>query len=157
MPTVLNTFDTGVASALIDRLRAYLDGLGEEYRCNVVGKDSDEVQRAVLVAVSPTELEEVVYSSGHYRVAVDVTVKVDATEDNEGGAQRHAALSGAVLDALQQSDLATQLNGVTDATGRALCVVQGIVLEQSRLEDVGDWQLRRTYALSLFGFNPANS
>ena len=109
-------------------------------------------QVSPLVVVSPTELEEMVYQSGHYRVAVEVTVKVDM---DSGSGGQFLLLSGAVLDCLQQTDLVAQLNAVQDATGRALCVVQGLVLEQSRLEDVGDRQWRRVYSLNVFGFNPA--
>jgi hypothetical protein len=123
----------------------------------VVEQTSKEVQERRMVQVSATELEEVVYQSGHYRAGLEITVKVDAKEENAGGGQQFKALSSAVLDALQQEDLITQLNAVTDETGRALCVVQGIVLEQSRLEDIGDWMLRRVYSLNVYGFNPGNS
>jgi hypothetical protein len=152
MPLVLNTFDTGVATALQERLRGYLVGLGDECRATVVGQFETEAQVSPLVVVSPTELEEMVYQSGHYRVAVEVTVKVDM---DSGSGGQFLLLSGAVLDCLQQTDLVAQLNAVQDATGRALCVVQGLVLEQSRLEDIGDRQWRRVYSLNVFGFNPA--
>lgn len=154
MPLVLNQFDSGVTTAIVERLRAYLAALGEEYSAKVVEQTSGDVQQAPLVVVSATELEESVYQSGHYRVGLEITVKVDA---NTGGSQQFKALSGAVLDALQQEDLITQLNAVADETGRALCVVQGITLEQSRIEDVGDWLLRRVYSLNAYGFNPGNS
>jgi hypothetical protein len=153
MPLVLNQFDSGATTAIVERLRAYLAALGAEYTADVVTQTSPDTQKLPLVAVSPTELEEMVYGSGHYRAGVEVTVKVDV---NNGGETQFRALSGAVLDALQQTDLVAQLNAVTDETGRALCVVQSLVLEQSRIEDVGDWMLRRVYSLNLYGFNPAN-
>ena len=151
MPLTRSTFDTGVVTALVDRLRAYLDGLGDDCRAKVVAQWEPDVQEMPLVVVSPSEMEEVVYQSGHYRVAVEVMLKVDA---NTGGSESFLRLSGALLDALQQDDLAAQLTAVLDATGRAYCVVQGLVLEQSRLEDVADWQLRRVYSLNLFGCAP---
>jgi hypothetical protein len=157
MPLTLNQFDSGVTTAIVERLRAYLAALGEEYSAKVVEQTSEEVQERRMVQVSATELEESVYQSGHYRAGIEVTVKVDAKEENAGGPAQFKALSAAVLDALQQTDLETQLNAVTDETGRALCVVQGITLEQSRIEDVGDWMLRRTYTLNVYGFNPSNS
>ena len=148
MPLTRSTFDTGVVTALVDRIRAYLEGLGDDCRAKVVAQWEPDVQELPLVVVSCTELEEVVYQSGHYRVALDVTLKANPAMEG------FLSLSGALLDALQQVDLTAQLNAVLDPTGRAYCVVQGIVLEQSRLEDVADWQLRRVYALNLFGHAP---
>lgn len=153
MPTIYNQFDTGASAALVDRLRVYLWALGDSCQVKVVGQSEKQVQEKTLVVVSATELEEVIYQSGHYRAAVEVTVKVDMDTGTE---EQFVALSGGVLDALQQVDLVAQLNAVKDETGRALCVVQGLVLNQSRLEDIGERQWRRVYALDVFGFNPGS-
>jgi hypothetical protein len=152
MPLTFNTFDSGVTTALVDRLRSYLGGLGAEYAGKVVEQTSPDVQSVPLVVVSPTELEEMVYQAAVYRVGLEITVKVDGKL--EGGDVMFKNLSAAVVDCLQQEDLIAQLNAVKDETGRALCIVQGVVLEQSRLEDIGDWLLRRVYSLNVFGCAP---
>jgi hypothetical protein len=151
MPQTLSTFDSGAAEAIVERITAYFEGLDEENRAPVFPQNPDTVKVAPAVIVSQTELEEIVYQSGHYRVGFDITVQVDASN---GGGAVFKALSAATLDALQQSDLVAQLNSVKDETGRALCVVQGIVLEQSRIEDLGDWMIRRTYSVNLYGHAP---
>lgn len=151
MPLILSTFDTGLTTALTARLRAYLDGLGDDCQATVVEQATADVQQLPLVVVSATELEEMVYQSGHYRCGVEVGVRVDM---DTGGADQFKKLSGAVLDALQQTDLIAQLNAVRDEYNRALCVVQGLVLEQARLEDIGDRQWRRVYSLNVFGHAP---
>jgi hypothetical protein len=93
-----------------------------------------------------------VYQAAVYRVGLEITVK--ASGKAEDGAAMFRGLSAAVVDCLQQEDLVAQLNAVKDETGRALCVVQGVVLEQSRLEDIGDWVFRRVYTLNVFGCAP---
>lgn len=152
MPLIYNTFDSAACLALADRLDAYLHGLGDEMVAKVVTQESKEVKGNPLVVVSCTELEEVVYQTGHYRAGLEVTVKVDA---DAGSPDQIRRLTGAVLDCLQQTDLISQMNSVQDETGRALVVVQLVVLNQSRMEDVGDRQWRRVIAFDVFGFNPA--
>jgi hypothetical protein len=148
MPILFNQFDSGVTTALIARLLAYLETLPLDIRARVVNQYEQDVQSLPLIVVSQTELEEVVYQSGNYRVALDVSVRVDM---DSGNPAQFTNLSAAVLDALQQDDLIAQLNAETDAAGSKLCIVKGIVLEQSRLEEVGERQWRRVYALNVYG------
>lgn len=151
MPLVLNTFDSGVTLALVDRLSSYLRGLGDDMTATVVPQETADVQQLPLVVVSATELEEVIFQSGVYRVAIDIGIRVDM---DAGSPDQLRKLTGAVLDCLQQDDLPAQLSAVVDEFGRALCVVQGTVLEQSRLEDIGDRQWRRVVSVNVFGSAP---
>ena len=152
MPLISNAFDTGVVTALCGAIRGYLSALGVSDMPAVVEQATTGVQALPLVVVSATELEEMVYQTGNYRVAVEVGLRVDM---DAGGSEQLRLLSGALLDCLQQVDLVAQLNALKDDTGRVLCIVQGLVLEQSRLEDIGDRQWRRVYALNVFGCSSA--
>jgi tRNA A58 N-methylase Trm61 len=97
-------------------------------------------------------MTEEVYQSGIYRLGVEVIIRVD---QDAGNPDQLLHLSAAVLDFLQQVDLISQLNSVMDENGRALCYVQLIIIEQSRLEDIGDRQWRRVYALTVLGCMPS--
>ena len=148
MALVLNQFDTGLSTALVTVLRDYLEGLGDDMRATVVEQATQDVQQMPLVVVSTTELEEVVYQAAVYRCAVEIGVRVDMDSGSPGQLNK---LSGAVLDALQQTNLITLLNACKDETGATLCVVKGIVLELSRLEDIGTRQWRRVFSLNVYG------
>ena len=128
-----NTFDSGVTTAIVSLLGDWLRGLG--ISASVREQATKDVQVAQEVVVSCTEIEEVVYQSGTYRVAMELTVKVDRTT---GTVQQFRDLGAATLDLLQRTDLIASLNALKDATGRGLCVVDGTVINQSRMEDVGD-------------------
>ena len=151
---VRSTFDSGVTLALVDRIASYLRGLGDDVNAKVVPQEIADVQELPLVVVSATELEEVVYQSGTYRVGMEIGIRVDM---DAGNPDQLRQITGGVLDALQQTDLVAQLTAVVDEYGRVLCVVNGLVLEQSRLEDVGDRVWRRVISMDVFGHAPLGS
>jgi len=151
MPLVYSTFDSGLIAALVRLCDAYLKNLGDDFSSDVVNQMEVQTMRYPLVIVSPTEIEEMVYQSGHYRVGVEFSINVDM---DIGSPQQMENLAGAVLDFLQQTDLIQQLNTVTDDTGRALCVVQLVTIEQSRLEDIGDRKWRRVLVVDFLGHAP---
>lgn len=148
MPLVLSTFDSGVVAGLVGLLRGYLEALGVEKMPAVVSQEEKIPQTLPLVVVSVTELEEFIYQSGNYRCGVEVGVRVDM---DTGTPEQLRTLSAGVLDCLQQDDLIAQLNALKDDAGRPLCYVQLVVLNQSRMEDIGDRQWRRVFALDVFG------
>lgn len=144
-----NTFDSGVTTAFAGLLQDWLRGLGQS--ATVVEQATKDVQVAQEVVVSCTELEEVVYQSGTYRAGMELTVKVDRTT---GTVQQFRDLGAATLDFLQLDDLAAQLTAQRDATNRGYCVVAGTVINQSRMEDVGDDTWRKVFVVDVFGCNP---
>lgn len=152
--TIFNTFDSGLELAIVSKLGTYLTALSFSPAPRVVAGRTTAVQDLPAVVVAATELEEVVYQSGVYRCAIDLEVRIDMDGTNAVALCR--TLPAAVLDFIQQTDLASQLSGVVDGDGNKYVSIKGIVPNIAQLNDVGDRRWSKRFAVDFFGFAPAN-
>jgi hypothetical protein len=150
MAAAINSFEELCVDSLVGLLEDFLSAQGSTSEV-VPGQETD-TETSPRVVVSATSALEAVYQSGNYDLTVEFSarVNVDATDStSEGNPDSIGQLFGHVMDFLQQPSLQQQLT----ETGKVL--IQGIVIEDQKLDLVDDRRWWKTVNVRFFGFATA--
>jgi len=148
MPPTTNSFEEHLVKELVKLMEAFLlDNYGSV--AEVLPGQEKDVEVSPRVVVSATSMIEAIFNTGIYEATVEFTARINL--DAEGATDQSNAdsigeLYGAIMDFVQQPELKQQLI----ATGKLR--IQGIVLEDARLDTVDDRRWWKGCNVKFYGY-----